>query len=51
MNTDYWQQFLKTGSVQDYLNYRSSISSSLKNENNGKSDDKSNGNSNKRDKN
>ena len=49
MNTDYWRQFLRTGSVRDYLSYRNSISSQ-KDDNNGKSDNKSNGNSNKRDK-
>ncbi|MEG0020256.1 MAG: hypothetical protein RR846_03680 [Oscillospiraceae bacterium] len=26
MNIDYWNRFLKTGSVQDYLDYRQCIS-------------------------
>ena len=38
MYTDYWRQFEKTGSVQDYLNYRNSVADSVKNENNGKSE-------------
>ena len=25
MNTDYWQKFVATGSVVDYLNYRNRI--------------------------
>lgn len=51
MNTDYWQKFVQTGSVADYLNYRNSISASCKEKENGKSDDKSYRDSNKRDKN
>ncbi|MBR4035325.1 MAG: hypothetical protein IKJ05_01170 [Oscillospiraceae bacterium] len=51
MNIDYWQKFVQTGSVTDYLNYRNSISADLNNKNNGKSDNKSDRDSNKRDKN
>ena len=51
MNTDYWQKFVQTGSVADYLNYRNSISAQADNKSNGKSDNKSDRNSNKRDKN
>lgn len=51
MNTDYWQKFVQTGSVADYLSYRNSISASSKEKENGKSDDKSYRDSNKRDKN
>ena len=47
MNTDYWQKFVATGSVVDYLNYRNSI----KKEKDGKSDNKSDRDSNKRGKN
>ena len=46
MNTDYWQKFVRTGSVQDYLNYRNSILE--KDKDNGKSEYKSYGNSDKR---
>ena len=48
MHTDYWRKFERTGSVRDYLNYRNSILE--KDKENGKSDYKCNGNSNKRDK-
>ena len=49
MNTDYWDKFTQTGSVLDYLNYRNSILE--KDKHNGKSEYKSYGDSNKRDKN
>ena len=48
MNTDYWQKFVRTGSVQDYLNYRNSILE--KDKENDKSECKSNRDSDKRDK-
>ena len=35
MKIDYWQKFLESGSVQDYLNYRLSISDSVLQEENG----------------
>ena len=42
MKIDYWKKFLESGSVQDYLNYRNSISDSsfqgeIKNERNAES--------------
>lgn len=49
MNIDYWQKFVQTGSVADYLNYKNSISADNKETENGKSEHKSNRNSNKRD--
>jgi len=54
MDIDYWQKFLLSGSVQDYLAYRNSIQNAVLTGNkNGQSDDKDNrhsdkGNQNKR---
>lgn len=34
MKTDYWQKFLESGSVQDYLNYRFSLNGDILQEEN-----------------
>lgn len=47
MVIDYWQQFLSTGSIQDYLNYKNSLIPESKDKN-GKSIDKDKRDSDKR---
>lgn len=46
MAIDYWQRFLESGSVQDFLIYKNSIAIEKQEKENGKSDNKNNRNSN-----
>ena len=41
MRIDYWNRFLRTGSVEDYLHYRQSLSSAAQEEIKEVADDKS----------
>lgn len=42
MEIDYWQRFLKSGSVQDFLMYKNSIIAEKLEKGNGKSENKNN---------